>query len=154
MYTVIHPLRTQDYHSVRDIYHDAFDRHDLPVKDLGVSWRARSIPDSYGIYSREGDLLGFAIVSFHAKNGANRYLDYLAVHSTFRGMDLGSKLLNYILQLCYETKSSIHLYPLDSERLLAWYAQHGFYHTGLDYMNFHCYETRQQSTHLQRFEAR
>ena len=142
---VIRPLLQQDYKSIRDIYHDAFDCHALPVKDLGTSWRNRSASDSYGIFSHEGDLLGFAIVSFHKKNGTNRYLDYLAVHSSFRGQDLGSQLLKYILQLCYDEKNSIHLYPINSERIKAWYRSHGFRETAGGYMNLHFYDTRIRS---------
>jgi ribosomal protein S18 acetylase RimI-like enzyme len=142
MQAIIRTLRAEDYKSIRDIYHDAFDCHNLPVKDLGTSWRNRSAPDSYGIVSPDGDLLGFAIVSFHKKNGTNRYLDYLAVHSTLRGQDLGSKLLTHIIDICRVEKSSIHLYPVKSDRIKAWYKSHGFRDTNDGYMNLHFYETR------------
>ena len=144
MPVAIRNLGTEDYKSVRDIFHDAFDSHNLTVKDLGVSWRNRSAPDSYGIYSSEGDLLGFAIVSFHKKNGTNRYLDYLAVHSSFRGQDLGSKLLTHIIDICRENKTSIHLYPVKSERIKAWYESHGFRDSNGVYMNLHFYDTRSE----------
>jgi len=142
METVIRNLKVQDYKSAKDIFHDAFDCHDLPLKEFGDSWRARSVPDSYGIFSTDGDLLGIAIVSFHKKNGTNRYLDYLAVHSSFRGQDLGSKLLTYIIEKCRQEKSARHLYPIDSERIKAWYKSFGFQPTGGGYMNLHFYDTR------------
>ena len=142
MQTVIRNLFVQDYKSAKDIFHDAFDPHALPIKDFGDSWRARSPSDSYGIFSAEGDLLGIAIVSFHKKNGTNRYLDYLAVHSSFRGQDLGSLLLKYIIDICTELKSAIHLYPVKNERIKAWYKSHGFRETSDGYMNLHFYETR------------
>jgi len=148
MQTVIRNLQAQDYKSAKDIFHDAFDPHALPIKDFGDSWRARSAPDSYGIFSTEGDLLGIAIVSFHKKNGTNRYLDYLAVHSIFRGQDLGTILLKYILQLCYDQKNSIHLYPVNNERIKAWYKSHGFRETSGGYMNLHFYETRKNEDHF------
>ena len=114
--TVVRQLTLADYKSIKDIFHDAFDCHACSEKDCGDSWRQRSAPDSYGIFSSEGDLLGFAIVSFHKKNGTNRYLDYLAVHSAFRGQDLGSKLLGYILDTCRELRQAIHLYPVNNVR--------------------------------------
>ena len=142
MEAIIQPLNAEHYRSIREIYHDAFDSYHLPVEDLGVSWRKRSAPDSYGIFSPDGDLLGFAIVSFHKKNGTNRYLDYLAIHSAFRGQDLGSTLLNFLIDDCRAKKTSIHLYPVDSDRIKAWYKSHGFRETADGYMNLHFYETR------------
>lgn len=141
----IRPLLQQDYRSIKDIFHDAFDAWKLPVTDLGISWRRRSIPDSRGIFSREGDLLGFAIVSFHKRNGTNRYLDYLAIHSSFRGKDLGTILLSDVIESCRDDKSSIHLYPVDSPRIKAWYESHGFRDTNNGYMNLHFYETRSKT---------
>lgn len=140
--TVVRQLTLADYKSIKDIFHDAFDCHACSEKDCGDSWRQRSAPDSYGIFSSEGDLLGFAIVSFHKKNGTNRYLDYLAVHSAFRGQDLGSKLLGYILDRCRELRQAIHLYPVNNERIKAWYRSHGFRDTAGGYMNQHFYPTR------------
>jgi ribosomal protein S18 acetylase RimI-like enzyme len=142
MDTVIQPLQTKDYRSAKDIFHDAFDCHDLPVKDFGDSWRARSIPDSYGIFSTDGDLIGIAIVSFHKKNGTNRYLDYLAVHSAFRGRDLGSKLLCYLIDICKDQGTGIHLFPVENPRVKAWYKSHGFRETANGYYNQHFYMTR------------
>jgi ribosomal protein S18 acetylase RimI-like enzyme len=142
MQTVIRNLTVQDYKSAKDIFHDAFDCHDLPVKDFGDSWRDRSVPDSYGMFSTDGDLLGIAIVSFHKKNGTNRYLDYLAVHSAFRGKDLGSQLLRYIIDICKEAGTGIHLYPVANPRIKAWYKSHGFRETSGGYMNQHFYPTR------------
>ena len=148
MQTVIRQLTLHDYKSIKDIFHDAFDCHACSVKDCGDSWRNRSIPDSYGIFSTEGDLLGFAIVSFHKKNGTNRYLDYLAVHSSFRGKDLGSQLLRYIIDICKEAGTGIHLYPVANPRIKAWYKSHGFRETSGGYMNQHFYSTRVRSTEI------
>ena len=142
METVIRNLKVHDYKSAKDIFHDAFDCHELPVKEFGDSWKARSVSDSYGIFSMDGDLLGIAIVSFHKKNGTNRYLDYLAVHSAFRGQDLGSILLEYVINICREQKTSIHLFPVKNPRIKAWYKKHGFYDTANGYMNLHFYPKR------------
>jgi len=145
METVIRPLQAENYKSAKDIFYDAFDKYNLPVKDFGLSWRLRSPKDSYGIFSKEGDLLGLAIVSFHKRNGTNRYLDYLAVHSTFRGQDIGTRLLTFILDGCRRENTAIHLYPVKSDRIRAWYKTFGFEETAGGYLNLHWYSTRGQS---------
>jgi len=144
MQTVIKPLTIEHYRSAKDIFHDAFDSYDLPVKDFGKSWQERSPENSYGIFAG-GDLLGFAIVSFHKRNGTNRYLDYLAVHSSLRGRDLGTKLLTFILDECRSENQAIHLYPVKSDRIRAWYKTFGFQETTGGYMNLHWYDTRSRS---------
>lgn len=142
MQTVIRQLTLNDYKSVKDIFYEAFKGPDYADKNCEESWRDRSVPDSLGIFSTKGALLGFAIVSFHKRNGTNRYLDYLAVHSAFRGQNLGSKLLEHIVAICRELRQSIHLYPVDSDSIKAWYRSHGFRETAGGYMNQHFYHTR------------
>ena len=139
-------LCSHDYRSVRDIYHDAFDKEGLPVANLGISWRSRSREHSQGIFDR-GNLVGFAIVSLHTSSGTNRYIDYIAVHSAYRGYDYGGKLLNTLLRQCYKDRTGLHLYPLDHKRLRDWYKAKGFHSSG-DYYNFHMYGTRRQSPFL------
>jgi ribosomal protein S18 acetylase RimI-like enzyme len=145
MQTVIRPLSTSDYESVKDIFYNTFKEPEYADKNCEDSWRDRSVPDSLGIFSTKGALLGFAIVSFHTRNGPNRYLDYLAVHSAYRGQDLGSKLLGHILKICEDLGTSIHLYPVKSERVRAWYRSQGFRDTAGGYMNLHFYNTRLSS---------
>jgi GNAT superfamily N-acetyltransferase len=142
MQTVIRPLTTNDYREVKNIFYDTFKEPEYADKNCEESWRDRSVPDSLGIFSTKGALLGFAIVSFHKRNGTNRYLDYLAVHSAFRGQDLGSKLLGHIIDICKNLRQGIHLYPVASERVKAWYRSKGFRETSGGYMNQHFYETR------------
>jgi GNAT superfamily N-acetyltransferase len=125
---------------MRDIFHDAFDRSRLPIVDFGFSWRERSRHHSVGLFTGAGDLVGFAIVSIHPQNWGNRYLDYIAVHSAFRGDGCGSALLQRVLDDCYTARVGIHLYPL--RRAKAWYKSHGFEFTTAEYMNFHPYGTR------------
>jgi GNAT superfamily N-acetyltransferase len=133
-------LRESDYRSMRDIFHDAFDCCRLPIVDFGFSWRERSRLHSLGLFTRAGDLVGFAIVSIHPQNGGNRYLDYIAVHSAFRGGGTGSSILRRVVGDCYAERRGIHLYPL--RRAKAWYKSHGFEYTTAEYMNFHPYPTR------------
>jgi GNAT superfamily N-acetyltransferase len=135
-------LRESDYRSMRDIFHDAFDRCRLPIVDFGFSWRERSRPHSVGLFTGAGDLVGFAIVSIHPRNWGNRYLDYIAVHSVFRGDGAGSALLQRVVGESHAARCGIHLYPL--RRVRAWYKSHGFEFTTAEYMNFHPYPTRQK----------
>jgi len=149
MQTVIRPLTEKDYTSVKDIFYDTFKEPEYADKNCEESWRDRSVPDSLGIFSTKDALLGFAIVSFHKRNGPNRYLDYLAVHSAYRGQDLGSKLLGHILQICRELRQGIHLYPVASERVKAWYRSQGFRETTGGYMNQHFYPTRSKDKNIE-----
>jgi len=133
-------LRQSDYRSMRDIFHDAFDVSGLPIADFGHSWRIRSRPHSVGLFTGAGDLVGFAIVSIHPQNWGNRYLDYIAVHSSFRGGGTGSSILQRVLGECRAARVGIHLFPL--RRARAWYRSHGFEFTTAEYMNYHPYGTR------------
>ena len=135
-------LRESDYRSMRDIFHDAFDHCRLPIVDFGFSWRARSRPHSLGLFTGPGDLMGLAIVSIHPRNGGNRYLDYIAVHSSFRGGGAGSALLKRVVGESHAARLGMHLYPL--RRTRAWYKSHGFEFTTTEYMNSHPYNTRQK----------
>ena len=141
--THIRRLRAQDYKSVRDIFCDAFRASKLPTSDLGISWRNKA--NSYGIFSHAGDLLGFAITSFHKRSGKSRYIDYFAIHSAYRGQQLGNRLLDFLRRNSCRERKSLHLWPLDSPKLIEWYKKHGFYHSHGPYYTAHAYETRQQA---------
>ena len=127
---------------MRDIFHDAFDHCRLPIVDFGFSWRERSRAHSIGLFTGSGDLVGFTIVSIHPRNGGNRYLDYIAVHSEFRGGGAGSALLQRVIDDCTVARVGVHLYPL--RRVRAWYKSHGFEFTTAEYMNLHPYNTRKK----------
>jgi ribosomal protein S18 acetylase RimI-like enzyme len=133
----IRRLRAEDSKSVREIWEDSFLREKLTLKkDFASSWRNRSPSESIGLF--DGDnLLGFAIVSFHTRNYGNRYIDYIAVHSNYRGLGYGDRLMKYLLRSAHTARRGIHLYPL--KNAVAWYKKHGFYWTTDEYMNQHCY---------------
>lgn len=133
----IRRLRVDHARSVKDIWEDSFLRENLTVqKDFAQSWRNRSRKESVGLF--DGDiLLGFAIVSFHKRNKGNRYIDYIAVHSSYRGCGYGDRLMNHLLTTARTGRSGIHLYPL--KHVIPWYTKHGFYWTTSEYMNQHSY---------------
>jgi GNAT superfamily N-acetyltransferase len=133
----IRRLRVEDSKSVREIWEDSFLRENLTLnKDFAYSWRNRSRPESIGLFD-EDNLLGFAIVSFHKRNYGNRYVDYIAVHSNYRGRGYGDILMNRLLRAAQTARRGIHLYPL--KHVVPWYKKHGFYWTTDEYMNRHWY---------------
>jgi len=130
------------YKSVKDIF-TVFYKYGMKDDNLSYYWRHRSREASLGIFNETGDLLGFALLLNKATTPGNMYLSYMAVHQDFKGLDLGSKLLKRILDQRLEARGSVHLVPLYSPKLRAWYTAHGFRFTTEDYMNFHSYRTRQ-----------
>jgi GNAT superfamily N-acetyltransferase len=141
MHTYIQQLDPLHYKSVKDIF-TVFYKSGIKNEDLSYYWRHRSREESVGIF-HEGDLLGFALLMNRASTPGNMYLSYIAVHPDFKGLDLGSKLLMFILAKCLDAKKSIHLVPLSSPKLRQWYVMHGFKFTQKNCMNFHSYPTRQ-----------
>jgi len=161
----IKQLATADYVSIKDIFCLTFLQETIPVSYLGYRWRNRSHDDSFGIYSRAGDLVGFALVSdgrhtqvqqqkkdkTPAKTHTmpSRYLSFMALHPAYRGGSLGSHLLRALLTKTVADNKSMCLYPLENQRLKDWYKQNGFNPSPKEYYNFHCHATRSQAKYLQ-----
>jgi GNAT superfamily N-acetyltransferase len=137
----IRQLSNANFADVKVLFRKAFDEK-YPEEDLDISWIARSIPNSFGFFN-DGRLIGFAIASFHRKNGSSMYIDYLALDPEFRGNGVGSVLLKKLLERCYRNNGSVHLYP-ERPELLGWYTRHGFCETSKNYYVFHSYNTRKQ----------
>lgn len=136
----IRKLTAEHTKSANDIYHSAFDVT-FPLHRL---WRYRNNDLSRGIFSKEGDLLGFALV-------VDNYVQYLAVHSSFQGLGIGSILLKSILELCMDKGISIKLSPL--EDVIGWYCRHGFYGTKDGELVFHTHNTRRQWLFLRNYSG-
>jgi len=162
----IKQLTTQDYASVRDIFCLTFLKEDIPVSYLGYRWRNRTRANSFGVYNRGGDLLGFALVSdgrHHQQQQlekdkkhtetASRYLSFMALHPNFRGGALGSELLKVVLMATVNDNKSLCLFPLEDTRLKAWYKHNGFNLSTHDYFNFHCHRTRNQAKYLAKLQV-
>jgi len=141
MRTYIRALTPLHYKSVKDIF-TVFYKYGMKDDNLSYYWRHRSRNASLGIFNASGDLLGFALLINKAATPGNMYLSHIAVHPDFKGFDLGSKLLTRILERRIAVRGSVHLVPLESNKLRLWYAAHGFRFTTEDYMNFHSYGTR------------
>jgi len=164
----ISALKTQDYASVKDIFNLTFRQEGVPVETLGYRWRNRLLSDSLGIYTYQGDLIGFAIVSdgVHCqvqkqkkatstsdKPSQSRYLSLLALHPSFRGTSIGSQLLTAILKNTVASDKSLCLFPLDNVRLQEWYKRNGFYESVKTYFNFHHHYTRNQAKYLDKLNS-
>ena len=129
-------LTDRHYRSVRSIYRNTFDREKFSLNDINTSWHYRSKPDSIGLFDG-ATLIGFLIASYHARNGTNMYIDYIALDEAYRGKGLGSTLLNMVLI----PGRSVHLCP-ERPELHDWYRRQGFRETYDGYFNRHYYGTR------------
>lgn len=144
----IKKLTVEHYASVRDIFNQQFPYKDFSLADLHTSWRDRSRDLSIGVFTKEGDLLGFALIE-------NNYTSFIAIHSSYQGNNLGSNLITNILKKCIRDNRSMYLYPLhQKQNLIKWYGSHGFHKTYDGYLTFHCHHTRRQSHYLNKLFTR
>jgi hypothetical protein len=142
MKLTIRKLTVEHYKSVRDIFIRQFNCKDLSIKDLFESWKYRTRDLSIGIFTREKDLLGFALVQ-------DNFTSFIAIHPSYQGVNLGSQLITNILKKCIRDNRSMYLYPLHQrQKLIKWYGSHGFHKTYNGYLSFHCHNTRRQSPFL------
>jgi ribosomal protein S18 acetylase RimI-like enzyme len=136
------------YYSVKDIFLEQFYTNDLPLKDLYTSWKARSLDLSLAVLNYSGDLVGFALVE-------DNYTSFIAIHSSYQKMNLGSMLITNILKKCIRDNRSMYLYPLKEKlSLIRWYGSHGFHKIGKGFLGFHSYNTRRQKPFIKKLLAR
>jgi len=136
----IRPLTAEHTKSANDIYHSAFDVL-FPLHRL---WKYRNRDLTCGIFSQEGDLLGFVLV-------VDNYVHYLAVHASLQGLGIGTILLRRILEICIDKGISIQLAPLDD--VVGWYCKHGFYGSNDGELVFHSHNTRRQGLFLRNYSG-
>jgi ribosomal protein S18 acetylase RimI-like enzyme len=150
MNITVKPLSCLDYKSAYDILKETFVREECMV--FSNNWKYRSYDKSIGLFTREGDLLGFILVSNH-----RNYIHCIAVHPDFQNYSVGTKLLQHLLQDCIQSSSNLYLIPA-TDRLKHWYGRKGFQITQTfqslknqrgTYMNFHSHGTRKQRSFLQ-----
>jgi GNAT superfamily N-acetyltransferase len=150
MLFAIKPLTCLHYRSAKDIFEETFDSQEYP--EFNLSWRLRSKTESIGIFTSQGDLIGFALIW-----GSSRMLKYLSIHPMFQRFKLGTRLLTAILDHCRSVKKNLYLVPAQSPHVAQWYTKHGFavskYFKASDgttwpYMNFHPYSTRSKAKAL------
>jgi ribosomal protein S18 acetylase RimI-like enzyme len=149
---VVKPLQCVDYKSAYDIFSETFVREEC--LEFSSKWKAKSRTKSAGLFTHQGDLLGFIMVS-----NSRNYIHCIAVHPDFQNYSFGTILLQHSLQKCVQTSSNLYLIPA-TDRLQHWYSRKGFQITQHfksetkdkgTYMNFHSHSTRIQSKHLQGF---
>lgn len=139
----IRELTAEHYGSVRAIFTDEFySKGDIPYSYLQEAWRYRAREMSLGAFNNEGDLVGFIVTYDH-------YIAFIAVHSYFQNMNIGTMLLKNVLKQCILENHYVYLWPLSlDKRLVNWYRSHGFNATHDGHMVFHTYNTRMHSKHL------
>jgi ribosomal protein S18 acetylase RimI-like enzyme len=140
----IKPLLSYHYKSVKHIFDDVFRDDGLTATDLHRAWRYMSRSHSHGLFTRNGQLVGFVVQYFTVGNPLNVYLAFIAICPSRRGGNLGSKLLSHCLRAAVREGRSTHLYSLDYIPLKRWYYKHGFSAVSSGKLNFHSYRTRGQ----------
>jgi GNAT superfamily N-acetyltransferase len=138
----IKQLLTHNYRSVKEVFTDVFIPVGFTIAQLTYSWKNRSHSDSFGIFTSQGDLIGFALVYEVACNPVNKYLSYIAVYKSYAGEKLGSRLLTHTVKKVLKHGYSLHLYPLQHAKLINWYRLHGFHAVANGYLNIHRHFTR------------
>jgi len=132
-----HVLTTKDRAAVIPLFQKCFE---LPLEDLDISWNYRSRKDSYGFW-KGGDLVGFALGSYHRRSGGSLYIDYFALDESVRGNGLGTQILQAFLA---NFEGSVHLFPI-SETIAAWYSRNGFRKSGGGYYVYNTIGLRSQA---------
>ncbi len=118
----IKPLRVTDAKAVRDIFREVFD--ECEDGHYAEAWRKRARNYSLGYFSKDGDLLAFALV---AHTRYSYYLSYIAVHPEYQGQAIGSELLHAVLLKLQAARQSLSLIPADNPKTINWYSKKGFY---------------------------
>lgn len=148
-------LKVADFKSARDIFTTTFP--DTSISKFHVAWRYRIKSSSIGIYTKEGDLVGFLLTDLGGYKYKNTHIDYLAVHPLYQKFRLGSCLLETLLEKECEASRSVSLTPLYSNHVWYWYHREGFNVTRyaeaegggvFTLMNFHPYPTRRHNRYL------
>lgn len=143
------PLKIADFKSGRDIFTECFDG--TPIRDFQSAWRARLRSSSLGLYTREGDLIGFLLCDIGGYKYMNTHITFLSIHPRFQQYRLGSFILQTFLKKEIEAGRSVSLTPIYTEHVWSWYHKQGFYVTRYSkatdggvftLMNFHPYPTR------------
>ena len=130
-------LASNDKEAVVALFQKCFD---LPVSDLDISWNYRSRKDSYGFW-KGGDLVGFALGSYHRRSGGSLYIDYLGLDESVRGNGVGTQILQAFLA---NFEGSVHLFPI-SQKIAAWYSRNGFRNSGGGYYVYNTYKLRSRN---------
>lgn len=116
-------LSERDFERVYTMFLKVFDQTKWE-QDFHVAWTTRIQEASQGVYSEDGNLLAYTIVTLKEDNDQSPYwfLEFLAVDPDEQGVGLGSTLLQTLL----EKNKRIALVPLNNDKLINWYKRHGF----------------------------
>ncbi len=118
----LRPLTCLDARAVRELFLEIFD--ECEDERYAQSWRQRVPSLSYGYFSAEGVLLGFALV---ANVAHGYYLNYICVSPEAQGKSIGSQILLTILMKLKDRRKSLYLVPVNNAKTIRWYKKIGFY---------------------------
>jgi len=148
----VEPLKVADFKTARDIFSETFKT--TPIRDFQMAWSAKE--NSLGIYTKEGDLVGFILCVMNGCNYDSLHINFIAVHPLYQRYRLGACLLETVLKRECDARHNVTLTPLYTH-VWYWYHQRGFYVTRYSkargggvfaLMNFHHYPTRGNNMHL------
>ena len=149
------PLKVADFKAAREIFAECFDG--TRISDFQYAWKERIRATSLGVYTKDGDLVGFLLCDLGGYKFENTHITFLAVHPDFQKFRLGSCLLHTFLYKECEARRNVTLTPLYTEHVWKWYHNQGFYVTRYSdaleggiftLMNFHHYPTRSHNRYL------
>jgi ribosomal protein S18 acetylase RimI-like enzyme len=149
------PLKVVDFKAAREIFTECFDG--TRIGDFQFAWKERIRATSLGVYTTDGDLVGFLLCDIGGYKFENTHITFLAVHKLFQKYRLGSCLLHTFLHRECEARRNVTLTPLYTAHVWKWYHNQGFYVSqyskAIDggvftLMNFHHYPTRRNNRFL------
>lgn len=102
---------------VFSLFKSIFDSSEVPYFD--ATWKGRS-PSSVGLFSRRGELRGFALV-------VGNEIKYIGIAKRYQGRGYGSDLLHEVVQrTLHGVVRSVWLIPVDDPTVMNWYIKRGF----------------------------
>lgn len=114
---LIRPLLPNEKEIVFSLFKSIFDSSEEPYFD--PSWKQRS-PSSVGLFSRRGEMRGFALV-------VGNEIRYIGIAKRYQGRGYGSNLLHEAVQrTLHGVIRSVFLVPVDDAKVIGWYKKRGF----------------------------
>ena len=141
----IKSLNNLHYKSIKAIFQEAFSQEEYNSDDIGYAWKTRIRGESQGYFNKQGDLLGFAIVTRRTSPKVP-YIHFIAVYNDYKGFGYGSRILKAVLK----RQENVYLWPegrneKETDTLRAWYGKHGFRRSHDNYYAIHKYTTRSKA---------
>jgi ribosomal protein S18 acetylase RimI-like enzyme len=119
---VVQPLIPADFDAAFQIFHGVFPaKYTIEFLD---AWELRKRVLSLGAFTKQGRLLGFAVVC--PKEEGRYQIEFLGVDPNCQKGGIGTLLLRRIQGPCVQEKFRLTLIPVNDERIIQWYKHNGF----------------------------